>query len=77
MSCTNVVTMLGTTTVLTVVSFTLVWSISSALHPEKKPPLNACISPVSVLSYMPVPVALLTMPLLSYFVLHVAYAPVA
>jgi hypothetical protein len=76
MSCTNVVTMLGTTTVVMVVYFTLVWSIGTALH-AKKSPFDTIISPVSVLSYMPVPVALLTVPLLSYFVLHVAYAPVS
>lgn len=75
-SCTNVVTMLGTTTLAMVVIFTLVWSISCALFP-KKSPFSAAISPVSVLSYTPVPVALLTVPLLSYLVLHVSYAPVA
>jgi len=64
MSCTNVVAMLGTTTVVMVVFFTLVWSI--ALH-AKKSALDTVVSPL---------LALLAMPVLSYIVLRVGYSPV-
>jgi len=74
-SCTNVVTMLGTTKVVMVVLFTLVWSASTALMDQKSVQKKPSL-PASVLSYMPVPVALLTTPVLSYLVLRVGYAPV-
>jgi len=66
-SCTNVVTMLGTATILTVVFFTFGWSFVhyvSKTSAKWATDLDATVSPM---------VALMTAPILSYIILHLGY----
>jgi hypothetical protein len=69
-SCTNVVTMLGTATILTVVFFTFAWSF---VHYVSKSSLKWATDLDAMISPM---FALLTAPVLSYIILHMGYVPV-
>jgi hypothetical protein len=68
-SCTNVVTMLGTSTIIVTTFFSLVWSVTHQISVgcRRWGPLDVIFSPV---------VALVTMPLLSYFLLQFGYASI-
>jgi len=68
-TCTNIVTMLGSTTVLAITLFTLVWSVTHQIT-------NSCrrCGPFDVV-FAPL-VSLLTMPALSYVLLKIGYSPI-
>jgi len=69
-SCTNVVTMLGTASMLTVVFFTFAWSFVHYVSWNSSKwatDLETIVSPMF---------ALVTAPALSYVILHLGYAPI-
>lgn len=68
-SCTNVVTMLGTSTVIVLTFFALIWSVTQqvSLSCRRWGALDVVLAPM---------VALLTMPALSYVLLKIGYASI-
>lgn len=68
-SCTNVVTMLGTSTLVVTTFFSLIWSVTHQISVSCRRwgPLDVVFAPV---------VALVTMPALSYVLLKIGYASI-